>query len=213
MRMPASRTAVGSIVVVVALLAGPAASEAQVRGFADLGFTRFTAADSFEAVLGSPGGTVFGGGVEVDLTRQIFVALRASQFRKDGHRVFIFDDEVFDLNVATQVTVTPVELSVGYRVDRGTRVVPYVGGGIGWHRYRESSDFAAGGEDVSESFTGYHALFGAHFRVTRLVGVAGEGTWSTVRNALGDDPNSVAAEFDEHDLGGFTARVKVVIGR
>jgi opacity protein-like surface antigen len=195
------------------LLAGPGVSDAQVRGFADVGFTRFNAANSFDAVLGSPGGIVFGGGVEVDLPRGIFLALRASQFRKEGNRVFVFEDEVFDLNVDTRVTVTPVELSIGYRADRGTRVVPYVAGGIGWHRYRESSDFGGDEENASDSFTGYHALFGTQIRLTRLVGVAGEGAWSTVRNALGDDPNSVAAEFDEHDLGGFTARVKVVIGR
>ena len=33
--------------------------------------------------------------------------------------------------------------------DRGARVTPYLGGGISWHRYTETSDFAAADEDVA----------------------------------------------------------------
>ena len=199
-------------ILVLLLAAAPREGSAQVRGFADVGVIRFNAADSFDAVVGSPGGVVFGGGVEVDLPRHLFVALRGSQFRKDGHRVFVFENQVYELNTEATVTVTPIEVSVGYRFDSGKPLVPYVGGGIGWHRYRETSDFATDAENVSETFTGYHALGGVMYRLGKLFGIAGEGAWSSVPNALGDDPNSASAVFGESDLGGFTARVKFVIG-
>lgn len=203
-----------TLIVALAILTVPRTTSAQIRGFGDIGFVRFTASDSFKAVLDSPGGAIFGGGVEVDLPGHLFVALRASQFKKDGHRVFVFEDNVFPLNTDTTITVRPIELSVGYRFDNGrSPLVPYVGGGIGWHRYRETSDAATNSEDVSETFTGYQVMGGVMYRLGRLFGVAGEGSWSSVPNALGDDPNSVAAAFDESDLGGFTARVKFVVGR
>jgi hypothetical protein len=205
---------VSTLIAALALFVVPGTSSAQVRGFGDVGFVRFTASDSFDAVVDSPGGVIFGGGVEVDLPRHLFVALRASQFRKDGHRVFVFDDTVFPLNTEATITVRPIELSVGYRFDHGgSPLVPYVGGGIGWHRYKETSAAAASGEDVSGTFTGYQVMGGVTYRLGRLFGVAGEGSWSSVPNTLGDDPNSVAAAFDESDLGGFTARVKFVVGR
>jgi hypothetical protein len=87
-----------------------------------------------------------------------------------------------------------------------------VGGGIGWHRYRETSEFATDAENVSETFTGYHALGGVVYRLGKLFGVAGEGQWSSVPNALGDTANSASAAFGESDLGGFTARVKFIVG-
>ena len=189
-------------------------AEAQIRGFADVGSTTFAAADSFEAVLGSASGVVFGGGVEGMLPKNIFVNLRASRFRKTGERVFVTESgERFGLGIPTTITVTPIELTGGYRFDRGSRLVPYGGGGFGRHRYQESSDFAEGAENVEESYTGYHVLGGAEFRVSPWIGAAGELQWATVPDALGQDPNGVASHYDERDLGGLTVRVKLVIGR
>jgi len=192
-------------------LARPA--QAQIRGFADVGATSFTASESFDAVLGTSSGVVFGGGVEVALPRGIFANLRASQFKADGQRVFIFEGERFELGVPTTVTVVPILLTGGYRFTRWPRLAPYGGAGIGWHRYKETSEFAADDEDVNEQFTGFHVLGGAEFRLASLVAAAGEVEWATVPDALGTDPNSVSAAFDEHDLGGVTLRVKVIIGR
>jgi opacity protein-like surface antigen len=186
---------------------------AQIRGFADVGSTTFTAKESFDAVLGTSRGLVFGGGVEAMLPFDLFAGLRASRFRKDGERVFVFGDEVFGLGIPTTVTITPLEITGGYRVARWRRVVPYGGGGVGFHRYEESSTFAQGSENVKESFTGYHLLGGVEVRASNWIGVGGELQWTTVPDALGQDPNSVASEFDESDLGGVTFRLKVVIGR
>jgi opacity protein-like surface antigen len=127
--------------------------------------------------------------------------------------VFLHDGERFPLGIPATITVTPVELTGGYRFDRGARVVPYAGGGLGWHRYEEASEFADSGENVKESFTGYHVIGGAEVRILRWIGAAGEFQWATVPDALGQNPNGVSSQLGEDDLGGLTFRVKVVIGR
>ena len=193
----------------------PAAPQtATLRGFVDIGALSFNASDSFEAVLGSRSGTLFGGGGEVVLPQRIFAGVRISRFRKDGERVFVFDDEVFPMGIDTTVQVTPIEVTGGYRFSPvSRRIVPYFGGGLGWHRYQETSDFAEDDENVDETHVGYHLLGGAEARVARWVAVGGEVQWSTVPGALGQDPNGVSAAFDETNLGGVAFRVKFVIGR
>ena len=209
----------GALVVMAACTLGwPAAAVAQtsefmVRGFADIGSTAFTAEQSFEAILGNKRGPVWGGGAGVVLPFPIFVDVRASRFQQTGERVFIYQGEQFNLGIPTTITITPLTLVGGYRVDRGWRVVPYGGGGIGWHRYEETSRFAEESENVDERFQGYHVLGGAELRLAAWIGTAFEAEWSTVPDALGTDPNGVSREFNETDLGGTTVRVKVVIGR
>jgi hypothetical protein len=190
------------------------AQSLEVHGFFDVGAMRFSAADSFDAVLGSPVGVVFGGGGGVILPQKIFIDVRASRFKKDGHRVFVSDGEVFPLGITNTVTITPFEISAGYRFGRAADSVhPYAGGGISWYRYAETDQFAEPGDSVEEWFTGFHLLGGAEVRVSTWLGIAGEAAWSSVPNALGQDANSVGAAFDETDLGGVTFRAKVVIGR
>ena len=203
------------VLALVALDARRASSqEIGVRGFGDVGDTRFAAAQSFDAVLGTHSGIVFGGGVETVLPSGIFVSLRASRFQKDGTRVFVLNDEVFDLGIPTTVRVTPIQVTGGYRFNVGRRhITPYLGGGAGWFRYSETSEFADTSDDVAETFTGYHLLGGAEWRMSHIIGVAGEAEWSTVRDALGQNPGGVSSAFDETDLGGVTFRVKVVVGR
>ena len=183
-----------------------------VRGFGDVGMTRFAAAESFKAILGTSSGLSFGGGVEVDLRRGIFFAARASRFRDDGHRVFVFEGTTFDLDVDETVTITPVEVSAGYRLQEWIGLVPYIAGGIGWHRYEETSRNASGSENVTETFRGYQIFGGAEARITKAVAAAAEAQWTTVPDALGSDANSVSAVFDEHDLGGLTFRAKIIVG-
>ena len=202
------------LLIAILLIAVPAgAQDVGIRGFADLGSRSFTATESFTAILGKDRGVVFGGGVEALLPWQIFVNLRASRFRGTGERVFIFNGEQFDLGIPTTITVTPIELTGGYRLDRGWRVVPYAGLGVGWHKYSETSEFATDTENVEMQHTGFQLLGGAEFGFARWIAAAGELQWATVPDALGDDPNGVAAEFDEDNLGGLTFRVKIVVGR
>lgn len=204
-------------VVMAAIILAATPADAQnavmLRGFADVGSTTFSAADSFKAVFGTNRGVVFGGGVEVVLPQSVFFNVRASRFRRSGERVFTFAGEQFSLGIPTTVTVSPIELTGGYRLDRGWRVVPYGGGGVGWHSYRETSAFAEPSENVDERYTGYQILGGAELRLLRWIGAAAEAQWATVPDALGQDPNGVSAAFDERDLGGMTFRIKVVVGR
>jgi opacity protein-like surface antigen len=198
----------------VTVMAASNPASAQIRGFADVGSTTFAATESFETILGTATGVVFGGGIEVMLPKNIFASVRASRFRKTGERVFVTEGgERFGLGIPATITVTPIEFTGGYRFDRGWRVVPYAGGGFGRHRLRETSEFATDEENVEESFNGYHVLGGAEFRVAQWIGAAGELQWATVPDALGQDPNGVSNHFDETNLGGLTFRAKFVIGR
>jgi opacity protein-like surface antigen len=184
------------------------------RGFADVGGIAFTASHSFDAILGSKSGVIFGGGGEIVLPQRIFISVRASRFQKSGSRVFIANGERFDLGIPTDVSITPLEISAGYRFARArSTIIPYAGGGIGWHRYKETSTFATSTEDVDHTFTGYQALGGAEFRATRWIGIAGEAEWSSVPNALGQNSTGVSTNFNETNVGGTSFRVKVVIGK
>jgi opacity protein-like surface antigen len=192
----------------------PARAATSLRAFGDLGVTLFTATDSFEATLGSASGAVFGGGAEVVLPQRIFAGVRFSRFSADGERVFVHNGTTFPLGIPMAVKITPILLSGGYRFGTPrSKLLPYVGGGIGWYRYEETSDFASGDDDVNDTFQGYHVLGGAEYRLSRLLGIAGEAQWATVPDALGQNPVSASAAFGDTDLGGATVRVKIVIGR
>lgn len=206
-----------ALVAVVLAVLVPSSARAQtvdVRGFAEAGVTTFTASQSFKAVLGSSSGPLFGGGGGVVVARHIFIDVTAARFQKDGSRVFVFNGQVFNLNIPTTIRVTPLDVSGGYRFASGSsRVVPYAGGGVSWRKYEETSDFAAAGENVNETFHGYHVVGGAEFRVNGWFGVAGEAKYTAIPNALGKDPNGVSAQYGEKDLGGGTFVVKAVLGK
>lgn len=211
-RLPA-RHVILTLSLLVCAASSANAQELEAHGFADLGVTMFTATESFKAVLDSSTGIVFGGGGGVVLPQKIFVDVRASRFKKDGTRVVVTDGQIFDLGIANTITITPVEVTGGYRFGRPRDSLrPYAGGGISWYRYAESDAFATATEAVNETFTGFHVLGGAEFRVHKYFGVAGEVAWAGVPDALGQQPGSVGTAFDETDLGGTTFRVKLVIG-
>ena len=63
-----------------------------------------------------------------------------------------------------------------------------------------------------EQFSCFHILGGAEVRLVRWLSLGGELQWATVPDAIGEDPNSVAREFNESDLGGTTVRFKVIVG-
>jgi opacity protein-like surface antigen len=214
MMRPLMPHVLAAVAVLLALVPGAAAQTLEPRGFADIGVTAFAASKSFEAVLGSSTGVVFGGGGGIVLPQNIFVDFRASRFQKTGSRVVVSDGEVFDLGIENTITITPVEITAGYQFGRARgNTRPYVGAGVGWYRYKESDRFATSGEAASETFTGFQVLGGAEFRVHRYVGLAGEVAWARVPDALGQEPGSAGTAFGETDLGGTTFRVKVVIGR
>jgi opacity protein-like surface antigen len=201
------------------LLASAAPSWAQggitMRGFADAGLTVFTATQSFKAILGRPSGAVFGGGIEVGLTRNVFVSVAASRFKRTGQRVFVFQNQVFKLNEPDTSSVTPLQISAGYRfIGSGpTRFIPYAGGGIGWHRLTETSPHSTSDDDTKMTNAGYHLLAGVETPILQWAAAAVDAQWASVPNAFGDSATSVGNLYDEHDLGGFTLRVRFIVGR
>lgn len=216
------------LIAMTILLVVPASASARndvsLRGFADAGLTVFPASQSFKAILGTPAGPVFGGGVEIDVTKfstrgpaapakNFFFSFAASHFRRTGHRVFVFQNQVFKLDVSDTVTVTPVQFSFGYRFGRPGRLRPYAGGGVGWYRFGETSAHSTSADDASETHAGYHLLAGAEKPVHKWMAAAVDAQWSLVPHAIGDAATSVGKFYNEHGVGGFTFRARIVVGR
>ncbi len=202
----------------------PAAPAQQPRGISINGYAmggglNLTAIDSFEAITGKSNGPIFGGGVRVGLPwvrtsfGGLFVDVGAWRYHAEGGRVFVLNGVVYPLNVPVEIAMTPIELSAGwqFRFRRAPRLAPYVAAGLTSMLYKETSSFLSAGEDVDESFSGYHVGGGVEYRFSRWVGIAGEVGWSTVPDAIGD--SGVSEAFNETDLGGTTFRFKLTFGR
>lgn len=197
----------------------PAAAQPQPRslqlgGYATLGRTTLTAAESFDAIVGSRSGPIFGGGARIGLPLGgLFVDLGAWRYRGEGERVFVANNEIFKLGIPVEITVTPIELSAGwrFRFRRVPKFTPYAAGGFTFLRYRETSQFSTPSEDADDSFNGYHVSGGAEYKITRWLGLAGEASLSRVPDAIGE--SGVSEAFRETDLGGTTVRIKLTIGR
>ncbi len=185
-----------------------------IGGYAMFGLISFTAAESFDATLGTTSGPIFGGGARILLPwGGLFADVGAWRFHGEGERAFVFNDEVIPLGIPLDVTVTPIEISGGwrFRIRSLPKFSPYVAGGFTAMKYHESSDFSDAAEDIDDTFGGYHLLGGAEYKITRWLGVAGEASWTTVPDAIGE--SGVSAAFNETDLGGTTFRFKITIGR
>lgn len=189
------------------------------------GLTSFTAADSFEAILGTSNGLVLGGGGGVLIGRHLFVDVQVSRFSADGERVFVSDDrDIFPLGIPTTVTTMPVDVSAGWRFTPGQpagdaalpaprrsgfRPVPFAGGGIGVVQYEEVADFADAGDNVSDSHSSYHVLGGLELPFTRRFGASVDALYRWVPDALGE--GGVSATYGDTDLAGFTFRVRATV--
>jgi hypothetical protein len=185
-----------------------------IGGYGMFGNISFTAAESFEAILGEPSGPIFGGGARVGLPwGGLFVDVGAWHFHGEGERAFVFNNDVIPLGIPVDVKVTPIEISAGWRFrsQRVPKLIPYAAGGFTSLRYEETSDFSTPAEDIDETFMGYHVLGGVEYKITRWLGVAGEASWTTVADAIGE--SGVSEAFNETDLGGTTFRFKITIGQ
>jgi len=192
----------------------PPSRSVSIGGYATFGFINFTATESFDAILGTTSGPLFGGGARVGLPwGGLFADVGAWRFHGEGERAFVFGGEVVPLGIPVDITVTPIEISGGwrFRIRSLPKLSPYIAGGLTAMKYHESSDGSAPDEDVDDTFNGYHLLGGAEYKITRWLGVAGEASWTTVPDAIGEA--GVSAAFDETNLGGTTFRFKITIGR
>lgn len=185
-------------------------SRLMVRGFGHGGGMLFSASDSFETILGRPVNSMYGAGAQVVLPSGIFVQGSIDRFRHTGTRALVTGSQVFTVAVPNRVTLTPMQLTVGYRTYNLPKVATYAGGGVGWHKFQEDSPSSPGSASFSQRKMGYHVLAGVEMPLLRFIWIAGEAQWATVPKALGE--TGVSAVFDEHDLGGTTFRVKFLLG-
>jgi opacity protein-like surface antigen len=204
----------GSVELVSGSLQTGAAPRARgrfmLRGFGQAGGTVFDARDSFDTLIGSTFGMMSGGGGQVVFPNGVYAQGSFDRFRKTGSRVLVSGNQLFMLDSPTQLTVTPILGTVGYRAPDYSRFAPYVGGGIGWHSLREESPGLAAADWIDEGKLGYHVVGGIEFPVARFLAVAGEAQYATVPKALGE--TGVSAVYGEENLGGATFRFKLILG-
>ena len=193
---------------------GQDAPRVALRAFGEVTAERFAASQTFTSVFGQAVEPLYGGGVDATFRDRLYVEVAASRFRRSADRVFRDSaGKVFNLGIPLTATLIPLEVTGGYRfhLRRYPWLVPFAGAGVGWYRYRETSDFADPGEDLDTRHAGLVAHGGAEFRVSRWIGVAGDLQYTRVTGILGTGGLSLAA--GEKDLGGVAGRFKIVVGR
>jgi len=179
-----------------------------VLGFGEFGYARFAAHQSFQAVTGSSGDGFLGAGGEVRVGN-LFVNASVNRFTAGGQRVYVTDGQVFKMGVPVNITLTPVAVTAGWRFAHD-RTTPYFGGGIGRIHYQERFSFADTNENVDETFSSYHVVGGVEFR-NGWVATGFEVQYSRVPDSIG--VGGASAAFQESDLGGVVARIRILVGR
>jgi hypothetical protein len=208
-------------------LAAPAAAQPaepmSFRPFLMISEQRFTAVDTFTAVFGQPNQLFWGGGLNITQGDQYYLELTASRFKKTGQRAFRNNGQNFGLGIPLTATLTPLEMTGGYRFhprpksrfpvrpQRPSRFIPYLGAGIGLYQYKEASDFAEAGENVDTRHVGFVLEGGVEVRLHRWIGVAGDVRYTHIPGILGS--GGLSKDVGEPDLGGIAGRLKVVVGR
>lgn len=191
----------------------PPSRSFHIGGYGVFGLMNFTAVETFDAVLGKSSGNIYGGGATLGLPLGgLFVDVGAWRFKEIGERVFVNNREVFRLGIPVTITITPLELTAGWKFRlRNSKLVPYAGGGLTMYGYKETSAFSTPSEDVDERFNGYHVMGGVEYKVMRWLGAGGELAWTTIPDAIGTGGASKA--FGETDLSGASFRLKITVGR
>jgi hypothetical protein len=198
-------------------LAAPAAAQdapaLAFRPFVMAADQSFAAIDTFDAAFGKTYFPFFGGGVQVLVHDRFFAEVGASRFRQAGERAFRSGGKTFNLGIPLTATITPFEITGGYRfrLRQLPRVRPYVAAGFGSYGYTESSSFADAGENVDTRHAGAVLNGGAEFRLHRWMALAADVQYSHVPGILGQA--GVSQQVGETDLGGVAARFKLVVGR
>jgi len=207
---------------IILLLAGlavaaPAAAQSpaavSIRPFVMATAQAFVASDTFDASFGKMVFPFFGAGIQVVVDDGFFVEVGVSRFRQTGERAVLSDGTPFRTGIPLTATVTPLEITGGYRfrMRQQPGVRPYVAAGFGSYRYQETSSFAEAGEDVDTTHSGFVLNAGAEFRVNRWVGMAVDVQYSHIPGILGTA--GLSQQAGETDLGGVAARLKLVVGR
>lgn len=209
---PTRTVLLGCLLSVVLAVPGAAQTPSlSIRPFVVGTEESFAAVDTFDAVFGRPYGPFLGGGVQVVVLDRYYVEVGASRFRQNGQRAFRSGGQVFRLGIPLTATITPLEVTGGYRVHLWPRVRPYMAAGFGSYAYKETSTFADAGEDVSVRHAGFVLNGGAELRLHRWVGLGADVQYTHVPGILGQ--GGISQQAGETDLGGVAARFKLIVGR
>jgi len=195
--------------VLAALVAAPAAA-GELAIEAHAGYFQMAAGNSASAVFDSRGGGNFGGAVRYTFWRGAFVSAGARTFSKEGERVFVAtpNSPVQKLGFPLKLRLTPMFLTVGYRLRNGKLVVPYAGFGGSLTSYKEESDVA--GESFNEDGTKAGFLGFAGVEVGRGMFRAGaEAGYTTTPGAVG--LGGVTKVYNEDNLGGWHVVGKAIV--
>jgi hypothetical protein len=198
-------------------LAAPAAAQDEpslsIRPFFLVTDQSFAAVDTFDAAFGKTYFPFFGGGGQVVFKGTYFVEITASRFQENGERSYFSGGKAFKLGIPLTATITPFEVTGGYRFRLPTlpRVRPYVAAGFGSYGYQETSSFADAGDNVDTRHAGFVVNGGAEFRLHRWIGVAVDVQYTHIPGILGT--GGVSQQTGESDLGGVAARFKAIVGR
>jgi hypothetical protein len=197
-------------------LAAPAAAQddppaLSIRPFVMATEQSFAAIDTFDAIFQKTYAPFVGGGVQVVIHDHVVVEIGASRFRKTGERAFRSGGTAFRLGIPLTATITPVEVTGGYRFSFWPHVRPYVAAGFGSYGYTETSTLAQAGEDVNTRHSGFVVNGGAEFRLHRWIGFAADVQYSHIPGIIGT--SGVSEQAGEKDLGGVAARFKLIVGR
>ena len=200
----------------VACLGGAVNATAQTEGLSFRPFVmgveqQFAASQTFGAVFGQRNQTLVGGGLNITQDNTFYLELSASRFKKTGQRAFLNAGQAFRLGIPLRATITPFEMTGGYRFRQWPRVIPYAGGGVGLYKYTETSDFSTDDENVDTRHAGAILEGGVEVRLHRWIGVAVDAHYTYVPGILGS--GGISQDAHEKDLGGISARFKVIVGR
>ena len=173
----------------------------------------FAAVETFKAVFGKSYAPFFGGGLQVTFHGKYYVEVGASRFQQTGQRVFHANGQDFGLGIPLTARITPLEITAGYRFRPRSmpRLRPYMGAGLTSYAYEERSDFGEPGEGLETRHWGLVGVGGVEFRVHKYVGISADGAVAHVPGILGQA--GVSKDIGESDLGGISARIRLIIGR
>jgi opacity protein-like surface antigen len=171
----------------------------------------FAAKQTFNGIFGQSFEPLFGGGLELVQNGRFFLDVAASRFSKTGQRAFRSNGQNFGLGIPLTATITPFEVTGGYRYRMSPQIVPYAGIGVGSYGYRETSQGSDATENLDTRHAGFLVVGGAEVRVHRWVGISGDVQYTHVTGILGT--GGLSKDAGENDLGGVALRLKVIVGR
>lgn len=189
----------------------PAQDRPGISAFGTYDWLSITSSKTFDAVFGTSKTQAIGAGADiVNVWKHVFLRVAASKTSMDGERVAVVSSTVYKLGTKLKLQMQPTEAGAGWRfVSRNSRsrLTPYVGAAAVFLSYKETSDFADTGDNVSETFKGFGVFGGVDFKITNQIFAGGEAQYRSINTKPAT--NSVAASFNEKDFGGVVLRVKL----